>query len=227
LRDLSAVDTTELDRFAAGRKLVGWNPHFDIRPKAGSVWGEGFSTFARWWEFLLAEFARRPDLALVIRPHPLFFGTLLSRQIWTQAQIDTFLRRTQAAGNVLIDRHPSYLALFKRADAMLSDASSFVLEYGATGKPLVYLHNPDGPGLNDDGDFVREHFYTAEREPELAAFLDMVEAGRDPRGAARRRAFPEYLHQPPEGVGTAVKRAVLDRLKREAPQEARAELVAN
>ncbi len=220
LRDLSRIDTAELDRFAAGRRLVGWNPHFDLRPKAGSRYGEGFSTFLRWWEQVLAEFAHRPELALVIRPHPLLFGTLEARRIWTPAQTQDFLRRAAATGNVLIDRSASYLPLFARTDAMLSDASSFILEYGATGKPLLYLHNPDGPGLNDDGDFVRDHLAWAEQDEDLARFLDDVAAGRDPRGEARRRAFPDYMHQPPEGVGRAVKQAILDRLAAELPAPA-------
>lgn len=215
LRDLPAVDASELERFAAGRKLIGWNAHFDLRPKAGSACGEGFSTFLRWHEFVLREFAARRDrLALVLRPHPLLFGTLISRRLWPQAKIDQFLARAEAAG-VRLDRAPSYLPLFARADAMLSDASSFVLEFSATGKPLAYLHNPDGPQLNDDGDFVRDHCYWTEREEELRSFLDQVEAGEDPRGAARRAAFPRYIHLPPEGTGEAVRRAILDRLAQE------------
>lgn len=217
LRDLPAGDPAGFAAFAAGRKLVGWNPHFDIRPKAGSPSGEGFSTFTRWWEQIVAQFAARPDLALVIRPHPLLFGTLEARRIWDAAQVREFLRRTAAAGNIRFDREGSYLPLFARADAMLSDASSFILEYAATGRPLLYLHNPDGPGLNEDGEFVRGHLDWAEHAADLNTFLDHVAAGHDPRGEARRRAYPGYMHQPPGGAGAAVRQAILDRLAQEAP----------
>jgi tetratricopeptide (TPR) repeat protein len=215
LRVPPAGDPAGFGAFAAGRRLVGWNPHFDIRPKAGSPWGEGFSTFTRWWEPMLAAFAARPDLALVIRPHPLLFGTLESRRIWSSSQVQEFHRAVQAAGNVRFDREGSYLPLFARAEAMISDASSFLLEYAATGRPLLYLHNPDGPGLNEDGGFVRDHLDWAEQETDLAAFLDNVAAGRDPRGDARRRAYPEYMHQPPGGAGAAVRDAILTRLAAE------------
>lgn len=216
LRDLAALKTPVLDRFAAGRKLVAWNPHFDIRPNQ-TPWGEGFSTFTRWCDFMLGEFERRgKELALVIRPHPLFFGTLEARRIWTRAQTDAFMRRIGRAGNIVIDREPSYLPLFARADALMSDASSFVLEFAATGKPLLYLHNPQGPQLNDDGDFVRDHCHWGEQEDEIRAFLDQTAAGTDPRGPARRAAFPQYLHQPKQGAGRAVADAVLARLQCEA-----------
>ena len=98
---------------------------------------------------------------------------------------------------------------------MLSDASSFVLEYAATGKPLLYLHNPAGPALNEDGEFVGAHLYTAHHEPDITGFLDMVAAGEDPLGESRRAAFPEFMHQPAEGVGVAVKRAIIARLTAE------------
>jgi CDP-glycerol glycerophosphotransferase (TagB/SpsB family) len=183
----------------------------------GSRYGEGFSTFTRWWERVLTEFEKRKELVLVLRPHPLFFGTLLARRIWSQAQIDAFLARCELAGNVLIDRQASYLPLFARADAMLSDASSFVLEFAATGKPLLYLHNPDGPSLNEDGNFVRDHLYWGEADGDLESFLNQVAQGTDPMGPARWAAYPEFMHLPPEGAGAAVKAAILRRLEAELP----------
>lgn len=180
-----------------------------IRPN-GTKFGAGFSTFLGYAKFIVAEFARRPDLALVMRPHPLFFGTLLSRKIWTQAEIDGFLADVARAGNIHIDRNASYLPLFARAEAMISDASSFVLEFTATGKPLLFLANPAGPVLNEDGSFVTDHLYNAADEGDIARFLDQVSAGIDPMGASRRAAYPDYMHLPPEGV--AIKHAISERL---------------
>ena len=214
LRDLPHADTAELDAFAAGRKVVGWNPHFDMRPN-GTKFGAGFSTFLGYAKFIVAEFARRPDLALVMRPHPLLFGTLLSRKIWTQAEIDGFLADVVRAGNIHIDRNASYLPLFARAEAMISDASSFVLEFTATGKPLLFLANPAGPVLNEDGSFVTDHLYNAADESDIARFLDQVSAGADPMGAGRRAAYPDYMHRPAEGVGVAIKHAISERLATE------------
>ncbi|HVU23664.1 MAG TPA: glycosyltransferase [Opitutus sp.] len=218
LRGVATARDAELERFAAGRKIVAWNPHYDGRAD-GSEWGTGYSTFLRWRHFLPEEFARRPDLALVLRPHPLFFDTLRQRRLLTPKEIDAFLARCAAAGNIHLDRGASYLPLFAGSAAMMSDASSFVLEYAATGKPLLYLHNPHGPGLNADGAFVRDYCATAQTEREIAAFLDDVAAGRDPRGDARRAAYRnEFMHLPESGAGDAIKRAVLDRLAAETAQ---------
>ncbi len=218
LRDLDAQRDGELEAFVAGRRMVVWNPHYDARPD-GSDWGTGYSTFLRWWKFLPAEFARRPDMAFVIRPHPLFFDTLAKRGLLLSEQIEEFLGRCQAAGNIHIDRRSSYLPAFASSAAMLSDASSFVLEYAATGRPLLYLHNPHGPGLNADGAFVRDYCATAQDEIAIVRFLDSVATGDDAGGEDRRAAYRrEFMHMPEDGAGVAIKNAVLARLKEEAAQ---------
>ncbi len=201
----------EFTAHARGRKMVFWNPQFDIRPD-----GTGYSTFMTWERFFIDEFARRQRLAFVIRPHPLFFGTLEKRNLWNAAQVADFLRRAKNAGNILIDRRASYLPVFAASDAMLSDASTFLLEYSATTKPLLYLHNPRGPQLNDDGEFICRHHYKAETQDDVTAFLDMVEAGRDPRAADRASAYGEVMYCPAGGVSPAIKQEILRRLAVEA-----------
>jgi len=186
LRQLPTVRDAKIDCFVANRKMVFWNPQFDVRPD-GSAFGKGYSTFLRWQHYLPDELARRPGLAFVIRPHPLFFATLEQRHILTTEQIQEFLNRCAATG-AFIDRSPSYLPVFAASAAMISDPSSFLLEYAGTGRPVLYLHNPGGPGLNSDGEFVTNYCYSAQSEDEIRRFLDLVEAGQDPRGPERRAA---------------------------------------
>lgn len=201
---------------AGGRKVVCWNPHFDFRPN-GTDFGSGCSTFKRWQSFLLDEIARRPGLFLLVRPHPLFFSSMEKRKLWTPADTQAFFARVDRLENAAIDRRDSYLPAFAASAAMLSDASSLLLEFAATGRPLLYLRNPHGPGLNDHGDLIRDHLYTAETEEGIRAFLDQVERGEDPRSAGRAAALPDYILQPAEGAGAAIKRAVTARLEAETP----------
>ncbi|MCC6589756.1 MAG: glycosyltransferase [Bryobacterales bacterium] len=200
----------EFTSFAQGRPIIFWNPQFDVKPD-----GTGYSTFLQWQSFLPDEFARRQNLAFVIRPHPLFFGALEKRRIWTPAQIQHFLNRAASAGNILIDRRESYLPVFAASAAMISDASSFLLEYAGTGKPLLYLHNPHGPQLNGDGEFVRRHCYTAVTQTGISQFLDLVGEGLDPKAAARRLAYHEFMYTPEEGVGVAIQRLIDERISQE------------
>ncbi|ACB73746.1 glycosyltransferase family protein [Opitutus terrae] len=214
LRNLETARDAELDAFIGSRKAVLWNPQFDVRPGL-SEFGTGFSTFLRWRSYLPEAFARRSEMAFILRPHPLFFASLEKRGVASAAEIADFLRRCEAAGNIHLDRRPSYLPAFAASTALMSDASSFLLEYGATGRPILYLHNPDGPGLNHDGDFVRDYCATATTESEIEAFLDDVAAARDARGAERRAAYHEFMHVPAEGVGQLIKETVEERLAAE------------
>ena len=66
------------------------------------------------------EFARRPDLAFIVRPHPLFFAVMDDRGILSAAQKENFQRSCASAGNILIDRRPDYEPVFAAAAAIRS-----------------------------------------------------------------------------------------------------------
>lgn len=212
LRALDAARDPALEAWVAGRKMVIWNPHFDVRPD-GSPFGGGYSTFQRWWKFLPEEFARRPHMAFVIRPHPVFFASLEQRGIFTRPQLDEFVARCAAAGNIQFDRRPSYLPVFASAAAMLSDQSTFLLEFPITGKPLLYLRNPKMP--MEQSDIVGDFCPAAETETEIVKFLDHVAAGHDPRAAERLAAYQAIMHLPPQGVGVTIKQTIEQRLAAE------------
>ena len=206
--------------------IVLWNPHFDVRFN-GTRCGGGYSTFLRWRDFLPEEFARRPDLAFVIRPHPLFFSSMEDRGVLTLEQIEDFRRRCAAAGNIRIDRSPSYPPVLAAANAMISDLSSLIIEFGVSGKPICHLHNPQGPlaqlHYEIDLDWIREHCLWATEETQVRSFLDRVARGEEPvcdqRAADLRRRMGVRL----DGVGAAIKRAVDERLaaEQEAPAAGR------
>ena len=217
IRNLDVIRDPELDAFIGGRKMIVWNAQYDVRPD-GTPFPPGYSTFLRWWKFLPQEMARRPGLALVLRPHPIFFAILRQRGVLTEEEIEAFFAACTATGNIHIDRRMSYLPAFAASSAMMSDASSFLLEYAGTGRPLLYLRNPKGPGLNADGEFFTNHSYVAENEEEMRTFLHLVETGVDPRGDERRTAYSAFMHLPAGGVGPTIKRAIEQRLEAEAKE---------
>lgn len=225
IRDLESARDPIIESFVDGRRAVVWNPHLDVRLN-GQPFGAGYSTFLRWRDFILDEFEQRQDLALILRPHPQLFSQLAEHGVWSEQQIDAYLERCEKLGNVTIDRRPSYLPAFAAASAMISDASSFLLEFPATGKPLLYLHNPFGPGLNSDGVFVTSYCHVAQEEEGVRRFLDMVAAGEDLGGEDRRAAYAEFMHHPPAGVGRAVKRLIESRLQAECVRAEAVELIA-
>jgi hypothetical protein len=217
----TAAPDPDLIAFARGRPLVLWTPHFDVRFN-GTRFGGGYSTFRHWRHFIPAEFERRQDLALVIRPHPAFYQAMVERGILSQGELDTFFSRCAAAGNIRIDRSPSYESVLAAADALVSDLSSMMIEYGISGRPVCYLHNPAGPmhhlDYELDFDYVRQHCTWATTERQIAAFLDAVASATDRSSDARIAELRRRMGVRPEGVGPGIKEAVEERLAARAAQ---------
>lgn len=212
LRKLDAARDYTLERFVAGRRVVCWSPDADVRPDGKTPFGRGRSTFVRWRDFLPEEFARRQNLAFIVRPPPRFFSQLERAGTFTEAQLDAFVERCTAAGNIHIDRRPSCLTALAASSALLADNSSLLPEFAFTGRPLLYLRNPHGPPLARHL-FVDGFCPEAETEAGIVRFLDLVADGDDVARAAQNRTnFRRCLHLPSEGAGIAIKREVERRL---------------
>ena len=221
----SVPPNPDLVAFAKGRPLVLWNPHFSVK-LSKSRFGEAYSTFRYWRKFMLEEFQRRQDLAFVIRPHPLLFSNMERCGIMTRAEIEAFEATCEASGNIRIDRSSAYHPVLAAASAMVSDLSSVMIEFGISGRPVCYLHNPTGPMCHLeyelDFDYVRHHCTWATTERQISAFLDRVAAEPNATSPARVAELSRRMGLRPDGIGNAVKLAIEERLASESQIERRA-----
>lgn len=199
LARLDECDASHLEARIGGRTALLWTPHFKDGPSA--LW----SSFGRFRDHILETFAARAKThALIFRPHPLLFSTLRADRYWTPAEEEAFRQRLAGIDNVILDESGSYLPAFKAADGLMGDAGSFLLEFFATGKPLLYLSPEDGVGLNDDAHLLDQLYVCGDAE-DIPRFVDQVAAGEDPMAERRRQALPEFLHRPDSGtVGEAI-----------------------
>ncbi|GJE13884.1 methyltransferase domain-containing protein [Methylobacterium longum] len=175
-----------LVRAVDGRKAFLWNPHFAISSE--SQW----SMFFIWKDVLVDLFASREDIVLLLRPHPSLFTTILQHGVMTQAEIDAFLQGARDRGALILDERPDYRHSFTASVALMSDVSSFLLEYLPTTKPILYLRNEAGPGLNDDAEIINA-YALGDSDHAIRRFIDDVSAGRDPCRSARLGPLSEYL----------------------------------
>lgn len=180
-----------------GRKVVLWTPHFSV----GNL--PAWATYELYSKFILAEISRRQDLFLLIRPHPMFFQVMRQRQVWDAEGETEFRQKITDSDNMAIDEGADYNEAFLYSDALMADVGSFLLEYLPTGKPLLYLHHPDGLGMNDDREILK-YIYTATKEGDITSFLEMVTRGEDPRALERQSILSEFLFGLSTNIGEVI-----------------------
>ena len=112
-----------------------------------------------------------------------------------QGDLDHLMRRIADSESVLLDSTGDYRSAMWAADAILSDLSSLLLEFAVLDKPVAYLDNPTGPGLNEDGPIV-ESFYRPTTAGEIADYVQMVAQGLDPMQAQRNASLKQYIFEP-------------------------------
>lgn len=192
------------------RRVILWCPHFSV--EAG-----GWSTFEAISQPILAYFEAAPEgISLLIRPHPLFFGRMEEVSGVGRSTGESFRRRVERAAYVEMDESEQYIAAFERSDALMADAGSFLLEYLPTGKPILYLDNPDGPGLNESADFVQS-YYQASNFEGVKRFIDMVHRGEDPRRGERLARVGALLHRTDGLVGAHIASHIAEQLAQDSP----------
>jgi len=180
----------EITKKINGRKVILWTPHFSVSDIPA------WSTYRLYSECIFAEFAERQDLFLLFRPHPLFFKSMLQYGVWNASEEIKFRQTIGNSNNIGLDESSDYHAAFSASDALMTDVGSFLLEYLPTGKPLLYLHHPNGLGMNDDEELVN-FLYVASSDSDIKKFIEMISSESDPRKSERELVCPEFL----SGIG--------------------------
>ncbi len=123
----------------------------------------------------------RPASASGIEPVPLL-----------EAGLQAFRAELLEQG-VVIDERPDHRHAFAASSAMMTDAGSFLMEYFVTCKPVLYLSNPHGLGLNAEGRSAARYYDTASDSDGVARFLDTLGRRPDNEAALRRAGIPMFF----------------------------------
>ena len=119
----------------AGNRRMVWAPHHSF----SSAW-LNFGVFPEIFQNMLAFATEHPNLDVVMRPHPIMFGTLIEQEIVPEDVLTTWLEQWRALPNTAIDHESDIGHLFAAADLFVTDGISFLGEYPiATGKPTIFF----------------------------------------------------------------------------------------
>lgn len=189
----------------AGRPVVLWTPHFSVGLPAS------WSTYRIYNQVIMQQTLARQDVFFIIRPHPLFFKEMLRQHLWGIEGEAEFRSRCDQQDNLWLDETADYTESFYASNAIMTDVGSFLLEYLPTKKPILYLHHPQGLGLNDDADLV-EHYYRADKPDDIPNYIDMVSKGLDLMKEKRTLIQDEFLFGLDGSAGQRIAKYLIDEL---------------
>lgn len=169
-------------------RRILWTPRWN-------TW-EGTCHFFDYRDYFHEFCKNNPHVDFVFRPHPLCLQNFANTG---ELPMDRQMRMRSeyaASVNMAFDENPDYEDTFMTSDILVSDLSSMMLEYLATGKPIVYTHRRNlfnGYGLR-----LAEGLYWVKNHRELDQTLQMLLSGQDPL-AEKRRGLMKTLYFVPEG----------------------------
>lgn len=156
---------------------------------------------------VLADFCSgRQDRELVFRPHPLCLQNFVKTGEMSPHQVDALRSQYRDAPNMVLDETGDYRGTFLSSSVLVSDVSSMLFEYFATGKPIVYTHRVDV--FNELGRTLAEGFYWVRNADELRATLTHLQQGHDPLAVRRQELIASVVRMSPDSAGEAIVRAL-------------------
>lgn len=172
-------DLVEREKKQDGVKTFLWLPRWTT-----STDNNEKSTFFENKDVLIKYFQDHPKLSLIIRPHPLMFAHYIDTGVMTKAEVVDYKQLINDAPNITLDESASYLDSFRKADCLIADYSSVVIEYFITGQPIIYLNGTDT--VEKD---VAEAFYVSESPDQTISYMNKLVSGMDEKADLRKRAL--------------------------------------
>ena len=199
----------EWTRRIGGRKTILWTPHHLI-----DLNSTGTGTWQIWGDHILQMAMEHKDMFFIIRPHPMMVGALVNNGVYSQSQMDRLMEKISKAENILWDSSSSYLPAFYAADAIITDGTTFSLEFLYTKKPILLTpRNMESFYQYED---MQESYYIVNRRQDIGNFIEMIRAGEDPLKEKRLAMYEKTFFIPKDcTVGQNIMKQVAKDLQKE------------
>ena len=176
-----------------GKKVVLWCPHHTIKPGPECV-----STWLDYYKEIFSLFEREKGIVLLWRPHPLLFGAIVNNGYMSQSELDEFILAKTACKNIILDRTSDYRPAFFVSDAIITDGTTFSIEYLYTGKPLMVTAHRLDHFYNYEA--MVQSLYIGQTFEDIELFVKNCAAGKDPLKEKRMDFRREMFFIPENGT---------------------------
>jgi hypothetical protein len=196
-----------------GNQRMVWAPHHSF----SSSW-LNFGTFPNVFEQMLDFAKSQPTLDIVMRPHPIMFGSLVNQSIIPEATLSRWLAEWNSLPNTHIDDAGEIPNLFAAAELFVTDGISFLGEYPlATNKPSIYIENSDHWPWSPIGELAEKtNIHVSDFDEFVEAFESINENGlpdfTEEIETLRRAALPF-----PGQAGNKIVQVILEDFKAQTP----------
>lgn len=169
---------------------------------------EGTCSFYDYREYFFNFCIEHKEVDFVFRPHPRFFHDSVVTGDMSIKDLNKLKSDYDNSENMRIDLTGSYEDTLMTSDMLVSDITSIMFEYMATGKPIIYTHKKDI--FNDFGKRLSEGFYWVRNERELNITVNMLLSGEDPMRDIRNKLRSELVYFPKNGPASIIKQSIID-----------------
>lgn len=172
---------------SAGKKIVLWKVHF---PKIIYENGVKYLTTPNLKEYIafantLDEYR---DFYFIFMPHPKLFEENVDEFI--AGDLRTLKDILESKINIYIDRNDDYRNSLLNADYIIVDRSAVMVEAGAVGVPVLYMHNEEyQEALTAAVKPLIDSYYQGSIFKDMVDFIDMCHNNIDPKKVERENTF--------------------------------------
>jgi len=175
------------------KKRIIWSPHWTIPDfqKTTLDW----SSFLMYFEFMFELADEYKDkVQISFKPHPLLKHTLIKNEMWGKKRTVDYYNKWKELENGQLDES-DYVSLFASSDALIHDCGSFMIEYLALNKPVLYLlNNTDIQNrFNDFGIEAFKCHYKAQNAAEIRNFIESIVLQSNDPLLSERKDFCENV----------------------------------
>ncbi|MBW7868445.1 MAG: CDP-glycerol glycerophosphotransferase family protein [Brumimicrobium sp.] len=177
------------------KKHIIWAPHHTLPEKDNMLDYATFLTYADLFWQLTEKF--KDEVQFCFKPHPNLRVKLNKPEVWGKEKTDTYFKQWEEGENTQLNEG-DYIDLFLGSDAMIHDSGSFVLEYFATEKPVMFLVNNEKSfqQFNQLGKEALQNMYLGYNQEDIIHFIEHVVVQGNDEFMLKRRKFQREVLAP-------------------------------
>lgn len=166
------------------KPTVLWLPRWSMGKNQGSKQ----SNFLKYIDLFLRFASEHNEIDFIIRPHPLMFHNFEELGLYSKNDFNNLNERCKILGNVMLDTEKDYFKSLMKADILLCDYTSLLIEFFIFGRPIIYCD--DASTFNYEAKQIDKVVYHAKKWEEIEKLLKKLLSGNDELKEKRHALIP-------------------------------------